>query len=515
MIPRASSNYGAVYGGKGSSATFQNNYRNNCTLPDSSNNDIAANDGCVYGCLITLDEFVTSSATQIIIPKHKDLNSAGTSLETVAAITYNVASYGTDITLGNTLPEGCIFDHYTVRDQAIQGNTFTMPSYNVSVGIVFSVDPSAVSRTVSGYGDSDGGYVLIASPVGMVSPGNVTNMLANSYDLYRFNQAADMEWENYKQEGDNYHFDLEAGRGYLYANSNDVTLVFPGVPYSGDGEITLNKANGGEFAGWNLVGNPFTQTAYIADGRSFYTMNAHGDELVPADRNSIAPMEGVFVIANEDNERMTFTTDQAPQAPQKGGVVIDRAIVHFGESNQGRQLPKFQINRNSTKVYIPQDNIDYAVVHAAQAGEMPINFKAEKNGTYTLTVSESLNSKFLILNYLHLIDNLTGNDVDLLVTPSYTFDSKVTDYESRFKLVFSANNEDGPSTGSGIFAFISNDGNIIVNGEGTLQVIDMTGRVIVCRDAISCVSTAEMTPGVYVLRLINGDDVKTQKIIVR
>ena len=109
---------------------------------------------------------------------------------------------------------------------------------------------------------------------------------------------------------------------------------------------------------------------------------------------------------------------------------------------------------------------------------------------------------------------MTGNDVDLLATPAYTFTAKTTDYESRFKLVFSANTEDGPSTGSGTFAFIS-DGNIIVNGEGTLQVIDLTGRIIVCRDALHCVSTTGMTPGVYVLRLINGDDVKTQKIVIR
>ena len=269
------------------------------------------------------------------------------------------------------MPDGCIFDHYTVRGQAITGDKFTMGSYDGSVGIVFSVDQSVVSRVVTGYGDSEGGYVLIASPVGMVSPGNVTNMLANSYDLYRFNQAADMEWENYKQEGDNHHFDLEAGRGYLYANSNDVTLVFPGVPYSGDGEITLNKANGGEFAGWNLVGNPFTQTAY------------------------------------------------------------------------------------------------------------------------------------------------TGNDVDLLATPSYTFESKVTDYESRFKLVFAMNDENNQNNNDN-FAFFHN-GQLIVNGEGVLQIFDALGRQLFSKELSTLNSqlSTPTAPGVYVLRLINGADVKTQKIVVR
>jgi len=56
-----------------------------------------------------------------------------------------------------------------------------------------------------------------------------------------------------------------------------------------------------------------------------------------------------------------------------------------------------------------------------------------------------------------------------------------------------------------------------VDGEGTLQVVDMMGRVVVCRDAsnASAISTSGMAPGVYVLRLINGDNVKTQKTVIR
>ena len=117
------------------------------------------------------------------------------------------------------------------------------------------------------------------------------------------------------------------------------------------------------------------------------------------------------------------------------------------------------------------------------------------------------------MNYLHLIDNLTGAEIDLLQNPSYSFSAKTDDYASRFRLVFAANSEDGPSTDSESFAFVSN-GNIVVNGSGILQVIDMMGRVVVCRDAMHCVSTTDMTPGVYVLRLINDDNVKTQKIVI-
>ena len=66
------------------------------------------------------------------------------------------------------------------------------------------------------------------------------------------------------------------------------------------------------------------------------------------------------------------------------------------------------------------------------------------------------------------------------------------------------------------FGYYSN-GQIIIDGvdDGSvLEIVDMTGRVILRRDAKSCVSTEGMVPGVYVLRLINGEDVKTQKIVV-
>ena len=64
---------------------------------------------------------------------------------------------------------------------------------------------------------------------------------------------------------------------------------------------------------------------------------------------------------------------------------------------------------------------------------MPINFKATEDGQYTLTIdTEEVN-----FSYLHLIDKMTGVDVDLLTNPNYTFTAKTTDDERRFKLVFS------------------------------------------------------------------------------
>ena len=387
--------------------------------------------------------------------------------------------------------------------------------------------PQTVTLDIAHYTpDESDGWNLIASPLANdVFPTDVNSLTKNTYDLYRFNQAADAEWENWKAtETDHYHFNLEPGRGYLYANSGDVTLTFNGEHYNGDGTVTLTKTPGAEMEGWNLVGNPFTETAYI--DRDFYVMNNDGSEIVLAERDDyyVDPMEGIFVHADEDGETMTFFTEalskgggQKSEQEQlvinlsKGnrGSAIDRAIVRFDE---GRQLTKLQIFENSDKLYLPQGGKEYAIATSDGVGEMPLNFKATKNGEYTIT----MNPEGVEVSYLHLIDNLTGADIDLLQTPNYTFTAKTTDYESRFKLVFSTNGDD-PSTGSETFAFMNN-GNIIVNGEGTIQVIDIFGRILYTRElsTANCqLPTVNYNPGIYVLRLINGKEVKKQKMIIK
>jgi hypothetical protein len=147
-------------------------------------------------------------------------------------------------------------------------------------------------------------------------------------------------------------------------------------------------------------------------------------------------MEGLFVVASGTGETVTFSTS-APESKgsrvvinlSDGQHVVDRAIIRFDDCSQ---LPKFQLKANSTKVYIPQDDQDYALVHSKGMGEMPVNFKAEKNGSYTL----SFTAENVELGYMHLIDNMNGNDIDLLQTPSYTFEANVSDFEGRFRVVF-------------------------------------------------------------------------------
>ena len=381
------------------------------------------------------------------------------------------------------------------------------------------------TQPITAYGNTDkDNYYLIASPVGTVTPTAANGFLNGTYNLYYFDQAQAAEWRTYALD----IFDLEPGKGYLYASKNGTTLTFTGTPYSGNGQVTLSKTNGVRFSGWNLVGNPFAQKAYI--DRPFYIINPVGRaEIIPAadvERNYVEPMEGIFVIANSDEETLTFTTDEPVISAQafnvslfkadiKANTLIDRAIVRFDECHG---LPKFQLNPNHTKIYIPQNGTDYAVVYTQAEGELPLNLKVEENGRYTLSVDIEKVS----FDYLHLIDNMTGADIDLLAGAStgsaaYTFSAKTTDYASRFKLVFAADTEDDATTGSEAFAYFNgSEWNIANNGDATLQVVDMMGRVL-SSEQINGSTTKAINAAqcIYMLRLINGDSVKVQKVVVR
>ena len=388
------------------------------------------------------------------------------------------------------------------------------------LNFTYPITKDIIGVDESNWANQNGGYYLIASPLANnTNPADVENMINSAYDLYYFDQAQDLEWINYQDQNDG-GYDLVSGKGYLYASKEDTQLIFKGSPVAGN-EITvaLDYIDGAAWAGWNLVGNPFTVAAYITDmednARYFYVLNDDRNEVVSAQGTTIAPMEGAFVCAAGQGEsvKIGYTpsgkgtrANFALNLSQNRGV-IDRAVVNFGKGN----LPKFQLNPSHTKVYIPMEGKDYAVVSAEAVGEMPVNFKAEKSGTYTL----SLSTEEVSFTYLHLIDNQTGNDVNLLETPSYSFNAQVTDYAQRFRLVFAT----GSSVDGDSFGFINAGGNFCIygiEGEATVQVMDVVGHVL-SSDTFSgsYERKLDVASGVYMIRLINGNDVKVQKIVVR
>ena len=411
----------------------------------------------------------------------------------------NVEATESPVVLNGLTPE----TPYDVKVQGVCGETET--EWTNVVTFTTLEEPITYTLTIEGYEEdnNDGGYHLIASPVTV----DLTNhaMTTGDFDLYSFDEGEEDEWRNYEAGA---FTTLEPGKGYLYAHKIGGDFILSGTAYTGNGEVTLQKTTGAQLEGWNLVGNPYADEAYI--DRPYYRIDGAA-VLDETEEGAINAMEGVFVIAEEDEETITFRTEQTGSKVSRlainlsqGHNIMDRAIVRF---DGGRQLPKFQLNENSTKVFIPQEGKDFAVVRSEAMGEMPVSFKAQSNGSYTF----SFNAEEVSFAYLHLIDNMTGVETDLLANPSYSFEASTTDYANRFKLVFATGNADDD------FAFFSN-GSFVINNEGmaTVQVMDVNGRILSSESINGCANVnVKAAAGVYMIRLVNGSNVKVQKVVVK
>jgi hypothetical protein len=394
--------------------------------------------------------------------------------------------------------------------------SFEMPMADVEVKVWLQTE---VRRNIEGYGNSENAkWAFIANPVaGTNAAYSVDNLFCNEHDLYRFDQTEDQEWQNYKANT----FSFANGQGYLYGSQQDVTLVFKGdFCNEASKTVELDYAEGQYLAGWNLIGNPYGVTVNLPDGLSYYTLNDEGSELEASTATTIDATEAIFVKATAAGQSVTFTKPDRGEAGRSNATLslnlsgtsagtIDRAIVRFDEGNT---LSKFMLNPNHTKLCFQQGKNEYAVVRSGNQGEMPVSFKASRNGNYTLAVE--LNG--VALDYLHLIDNITGDDVDLLANPSYSFEAKTSDYASRFRLVFNAN-EGNALSGTNTFAYYNGSEWVIGNtGRATLQVVDVTGRVLTSETIDGNAEiNIDQPAGIYMLRLINNDDVKVQKVVVR
>ena len=377
---------------------------------------------------------------------------------------------------------------------------------------------ATLHKEVTGYGanpEVTTGWYTIASPVADLSASTVAT--TEAYDLFAY-QESNFTWLNTQ----NHTLTFAEGQGFLYANSANQTLAYAGSMKATNAEVSIDlsyTAGAGALAGYNLVGNPFSRNLTSGEVKvggsaiTTYYVSEGGENLTPraiADY-PIKPGQGFFVQATDKNQQIVFNPSSKDYASNNKPTYItieagnsnftDRAYVQLGGGNT---LRKMSVNDNVHSLYVIQDGKDYASATIdSYNGSIPVCFKAKETGRYTINVETT----GIDADYLHLIDRYTGADVDLLSEPSYTFIAAKDDYESRFTLVFTA---DGSDTNNDIFAYQSGSA-IIVNGNGELQIFDVTGRRVMTTTINGMESINIPNQGVYIFKL----NEKVQKIVVR
>ena len=376
---------------------------------------------------------------------------------------------------------------------------------------------------------TEGGWYSIASPVNNVAISSVTNLVNNAagtlyYNLYRYDEPSSV-WQAYNTTEHEDFTTLANGQGYLYRN-NGMELSFSGEVNHGEVVVNLtNSVTNNELKGFNLIGNPFGHNIYKGSGAAidnanlsegFYYLTNNGAWQAGDGAKAITPKMGVLVQVTGEAFELTISDNNSQPNTRYANDNLQFIVsnneyqdVAYAKFSKGYGLNKIS-HRNSEvpMLYIPQNDERYAIAMMSDNTEMfALNFKAATMGRYTL--SYKAEGEF---SYLHVIDRLTGDDVDMLLEGEYSFTASPKDNESRF-IVRLAYKPDYSNEGNEIFVYQNGD-EILVSGEGELQVFDATGRLVRNMSINGAKSLNISTQGVYIFRLV-GNEVKTQKIVVR
>ncbi len=356
------------------------------------------------------------------------------------------------------------------------------------------------------------------------------------YDMFEYRESS-AEWISIQEGKPSIAYDLVCGVGYIFRRARTVILGLPMNRVAPTGDYNFNaKFLGGRalnyrcpnsnLRGYHLIGNPYQHAIYkgvaFDDGviknflPGYYSLNGDGSWQAHPDSDPIAPMQAVLVRLdpNGDGTLLFHDTEVAPSEGGKGLKCTlsgeGRQDVAYARLTVGASLSKMaHLDAEAPSLSI-QGNAIASLGDSCQG--FPLTVSAA-TGEYTIAVEAQE-----AVPYLHLLDRMTGKDVDLLLQPFYTFRHMgASSLSDRFEVRLSprANRLDD----EGCRFFVCQDGDaIIVTTSQTslpamLEVYDAMGRRISCHtvEGTETQVAAPVHSGVYVLRL-GG---QSQKVVIK
>lgn len=358
---------------------------------------------------------------------------------------------------------------------------------------------------------------------------------------------------------------LTRGRGYLLATREETFLQCYGLLNGTSGQVSIPVTYSGYYSpGYNFLGNPYlayldfdkfaqynaglwaadtlVSYAIIDEDEGGYIYHAVNASVNPNTAGPyIAPHQGFMILTYEgvdddatadfysegiyDMRKLTVSDGKFRNDINYPLVNLiatddngnrDIATVELGRPDRGGAPLMRELRQCKGHVWCHYEGNDWAIAFTRPGlSEAAIRFETYEDGEYTMRWNTQ-NGDF---SYLHLIDNLTGADIDCLATDEYHFTSTTTDFKSRFRLVFGYTGIEEPEAdepAEGNFAYQSGDA-LVVTGEGLVELFDVTGR----RMATQCIegvqgtmSVSGLTSGVYLLRLATASGTRVQKIVI-
>ena len=185
-------------------------------------------------------------------------------------------------------------------------------------------------------------------------------------------------------------------------------------------------------------------------------------------------------------------------------------VINFAGADKAG-FPKLQnFNEEIPCLYVNSEATRYGIFnYDRDVKEVPLSFES-KMGNYTISIDAEGE-----YDYVTLVDRQTGIETNMLLEDyNFTATSSVKDNADRFIVRFALKSDVKEETER--FAYQSGD-ELIIEAEGTVQMFDVMGRMVYNSDVKSRgerINVGHLNKAAYLLRLVNGEGVKVQKVII-
>ena len=315
------------------------------------------------------------------------------------------------------------------------------------------------------------------------------------------------------------------GRAYLASYQAETTATFTGVlnnATSFDYEVAYDAEK--ELANFHLLGNLFSfnmdwskitvKNVYPA----FATVNPSTGGYVNSIESGVTTIpvgDGFFVEATGENPSISYNA----RSKSRGEKVEYINVIASGKQGSNNVIIKLSgkeergfsklenLNQSIADIYVKNNGRQYSVLgYDNDVKEVELFFDAKEMGNYTIGIEP--NGKFQSVT---LVDRMTGAETNMLLD-SYTFTATANDNPNRFLIRL----DNGQSATDGNFVYQSGE-ELIVDAEGTIQIIDVMGRMVYSNDVESSnnrINVSNLKGATYIVRNISNNTVRTQKIVI-
>ncbi|MGB3607524.1 MAG: T9SS type A sorting domain-containing protein [Psychroserpens sp.] len=455
-----------------------------------------------------------------------------------------------------------------IRDGSVTGtinynrhvNDFASPGSTTGDNDIISAPLTSPSQTFGTFRMVDGNNI----PSGNIGGAPELFYLFGPYD----NISNPSRYVNWTSANDSEV--LTAGVGYRTASSStsDDTFLFTGEVQTGDVFVPITNGN----SPWNAIGNPYPSfldpAAFLnlLSNQNLMDENAVGiygydgsaqDGWTVINLNNmnfanyIAPGQG-FLISATSSGTITFTTDMMTISSNDDFILgrnADNQYLKLEITHDTKRYPtEFYFNDNSSlgldpgydaaliNVAIPQfymyshlveENNGQAMAMQSLSLEnlndvsIPLGVKANQGQQITFSIAESTIAEGIDV----LLEDIENNTFTNLNAGDYTFtaDSNI-DGTGRFFLRTSNSTLSTLNPEANSLQVFSSDNIIFIKGQlsgaTNVSVYDVQGRVVL-RSTLNGgtmdnqLSASSLNSGIYIVKLNNSTQQKTQKVIIK